>query len=178
MKQVITLDVNDVMHELLIEPATTLLEVTRERLGLTGAKEVCGLGACGACTVIIDGQPTLACLTLAVACKNKKITTIEGLANGDELHPLQQSFVNKGAVQCGFCSPGMIMAGKALLDQNPNPTAADVAEAISGNLCRCTGYAQIIEAIMCGTGEDSQAKSKPLSGTLDSGRFLVPELGE
>lgn len=178
MKQTVEFDVNDVVHELLIEPKNTLLEILREELDLTGAKEVCGLGACGACTVLVDGRPVLSCLTLAIACRNKKIITIEGLMKGDELHPLQQSFVDKGAVQCGFCTPGMIMAAKALLDEKTNPTAEEAAEAISGNLCRCTGYAQIIEAIVSAPAVSGDVKTRSRPGTLDSGSFLMPETGE
>jgi len=177
-KQAVRLHVNDDVHELLIAPNRTLLEVLRVDLGLTGTKEVCLLGACGACTVLLDGRPVLSCVTLAIACQGRKITTIEGLKRGHELHPLQQSFVDKGAVQCGFCTPGMILAGKALLDENPHPTAAQAAQAISGNLCRCTGYAQIIEAIVAAPAVAEQARSAPLPGTLDSGPFLMPELGE
>ena len=178
MKQAVELDVNDVVHELLIEPKNTLLEILRERLELTGAKEVCGLGACGACTVLVDGRPVLSCLTLAIACKGKKVTTIEGLMEGDELHPLQQSFVDRGAVQCGFCTPGMIMVGKALLDEHANPTAEEAAEAISGNLCRCTGYAQIIDAIVGAPGVERGVEKRSRPGTLDSGDFLMPDIGE
>ena len=178
MKQVIELDVNDAVHELFIEPKNTLLEILREKLQLTGAKEVCGLGACGACTVLVDGRPVLSCLTLAIACKDRKVTTIEGLMEGDELHPLQQSFVDKGAVQCGFCTPGMIMVGKALLDEKAHPTAEEAAEAISGNLCRCTGYAQIIEAIVSAPAVNSEVKTRSRPGKLDSGAFLMPDIGE
>ncbi|MBT7953855.1 MAG: (2Fe-2S)-binding protein [Rhodospirillaceae bacterium] len=182
MKQPLSLHINDEIHELNLEPSKTLLEVLREELDLTGTKEVCLLGSCGACTVLVDNRPILSCSTLAVACKDKKITTIEGVKEGNDLHPLQQSFVEKGAVQCGYCTPGMILSGKALLDENPNPTKAEAAEAIAGNLCRCTGYAQIIDAIVSAPeiaeGEGSRTQHKSLAGTLDSGPYLMPETGE
>ena len=131
-----------------MDPHRTLLEVLRENLGLTGAKEGCDLGACGACTVLIDGKAVLSCLTLAVDSQKKEITTIEGLAKEGKLHPLQQNFVDHGAIQCGFCTPGMILSAKAMLDKSPKPTEEEVKRGISGNLCRCTGYTKIIEAIM------------------------------
>ncbi len=148
MKQVVTLRVNGDSYEVLIEPKKTLLEVLREDLGLTGAKAVCGLGACGACTVLMDQKPVLSCLTLAVASQGKEITTIEGLRQGDELHPLQEAFIEKGAIQCGMCTPGMILSAKALLEETPRPTELEVKKAISGNLCRCTGYVKIVEAVL------------------------------
>ena len=148
MKQVVTLRVNGDSYEVMIEPKKTLLEVLREDLGLTGAKAVCGLGACGACTVLIDHKPVLSCLTLAVASQGKEITTIEGLRQGDELHPLQEAFIEKGAIQCGMCTPGMILSAKALLEETPHPTEMEVKKAIAGNLCRCTGYVKIVEAVL------------------------------
>jgi len=148
MKQLIELKVNGESYETAVDPHRTLLEVLRENLGLTGAKEGCDLGACGACTVLIDGKAVLSCLTLAVDSQKKEITTIEGLAREGKLHPLQQNFVNHGAIQCGFCTPGMILSAKAMLDKNPKPTEEEVKRGISGNLCRCTGYTKIIEAIM------------------------------
>jgi len=153
MKQQVTLEVNGDRHELLVEPEMTLLEVLREDLGLTGTKQSCDLGTCGACTVLINDKPALACLTLAVACKGKQVTTIEGLRQGQTLHPLQKSFIDRGAVQCGMCTPGMILTAKVLLDENPRPTEAEVRTAISGNLCRCTGYAKIVEAILAAAGD-------------------------
>ena len=147
MKQLIELKVNGESYETAVDPHRTLLEALRENLGLTGSKEGCDLGACGACTVIMDGKAVLACLTLAVAAHGKEITTIEGLAKVGKLHPLQQNFVDYGAIQCGFCTPGVIMSAKALLDENPKPTKAEIKRGISGNLCRCTGYTKIIEAI-------------------------------
>ena len=148
MKQLIELKVNGESYETAVDPHRTLLEVLRENLGLTGAKEGCDLGACGACTVLIDGKAVLSCLTLAVDSQKKEITTIEGLAREGKLHPLQQNFVNHGAIQCGFCTPGMILSAKAMLDKSPKPTEEEVKRGISGNLCRCTGYTKIIEAIM------------------------------
>jgi len=144
----VTLQINGESYELAIEPKKTLLEVLREDLGLTGTKEVCDLGTCGACTVLLDNRPVLSCLTLAVACKGKEIITIEGLRKGETLHPLQNSFIQKGAIQCGMCTPGMILSAKALLDENPQPTELEVRRAIAGNLCRCTGYVKIVEAIL------------------------------
>ena len=135
------------MHEVAVEPQRTLLEVLRESLGYTGTKRACDTGDCGACTVIIDGRAVLSCLTLAVEVQGKDIVTIEGLATGDKLHPIQQAFVDHGAIQCGFCTPGLILSAKALLDENQTPTRQEVRKAISGNLCRCTGYAKVVEAI-------------------------------
>ena len=148
MKQLIELKVNGESYETAVDPHRTLLEVLRENLGLTGAKEGCDLGACGACTVLIDGKAVLSCLTLAVDSQGKEITTIEGLAKEGKLHPLQQNFVDHGAIQCGFCTSGMILSAKAMLDKSPKPTEEEVKRGISGNLCRCTGYTKIIEAIM------------------------------
>jgi carbon-monoxide dehydrogenase small subunit len=139
--------VNGRPYQLSVLPWRTLLEVIREDLGLTGTKEGCGLGECGACTVLMDGKAVNSCLVLATEADGKKITTIEGLANGDKLHPIQKAFVDHGGLQCGFCTPGMIMAAKALLDKNPTPTEEEVKRGIAGNLCRCTGYAKIIESI-------------------------------
>ena len=147
MKQLIELKVNGEIYEVAIDPHRTLLEVLRENLGLTGTKEACGMGDCGACTVLMDGKPVLSCLTLAMDVQGKDILTIEGLAREGELHPIQKAFVEHGAIQCGFCTPGMIMSAKALLDKNPRPTQEEIKKAISGNLCRCTGYIKIIEAI-------------------------------
>jgi carbon-monoxide dehydrogenase small subunit len=147
MKKVIELNINGAPYEVLVKPQQTLLEVLRDSLGLTGAKEGCGLGGCGACTVLLDGVPALSCLMLVEAAVGKEIVTIEGLAKEGELHPLQESFVRHGAIQCGYCSPGMIMTGKALLDQNPTPTREGIRLAIAGNLCRCTGYQKIVDAI-------------------------------
>ena len=151
MKLNIRLSINGDICELLVEPQRTLLEVLREDLQLTGTKCGCNVGDCGACTVLMDGEPVNSCLVLAVRAQGKDIQTIEGLAaQGSaphQLHPLQESFLKNGASQCGFCTPGMIMAGKALLDENPQPTESEVRTAISGNICRCTGYKKIVEAI-------------------------------
>ncbi len=144
----IELRVNGIPCEVWISPHRTLLEVLREDLGLTGAKEGCGLGDCGACTVIIEGKPILSCITLATEVAGKDVQTIEGLEKNGVLHPLQEAFIQHGAVQCGFCTPGMILTSKAFLAQNPHPTEEQIKKAISGNLCRCTGYQQIVEAIL------------------------------
>ena len=147
MKQEIELKVNGEVFRIKVETHRTLLEVLRETLGLTGTKEMCNKGDCGGCTVMIDGRPVLSCLTLAIEAQGRDILTIEGLAKGYELHPIQQAFVDHGAIQCGYCSPGFIMSAKALLDRNPNPTEDEIKEGISNNICRCTGYVQIVEAI-------------------------------
>ncbi len=141
------LRVNGEAHEVAFAPYKTLLEVLREDLGLTGTKHGCELGECGACAVLIDGEPQLSCLVLALECEGRSIETIEGLARGPELHPLQAAFADFGGSQCGYCTPGVIMTAKALLDSNPSPTREEIREATSGNLCRCTGYTQIAEAI-------------------------------
>jgi carbon-monoxide dehydrogenase small subunit len=125
----------------------TLLETLRQRLGLTGTKQGCDLGDCGSCTVLLDGQPVLSCLTLAANADGREIMTIEGLAHGEELHPIQRAFHEAGAVQCGFCTPGMVLTAKALLDTKPNPDRATIRGALSGNLCRCTGYVKIVDAV-------------------------------
>ncbi len=149
MKQLITLNVNGNPHEVAVDVNRTLLEVLRKDLGLTGAKEGCDMGECGSCTVLMDGKPVLACLVLAMDARNKEIVTIEGLAAEDgELHPIQKTFVEYGAVQCGFCTPGMILSAKALLERIPSPDEEQVKNAIAGNLCRCTGYNKIVEAIL------------------------------
>lgn len=148
MKHILRLHVNGEDFEILTELNKTLLEVLREDLGLTGTKRGCDVGACGGCTVLIDGRPHLSCLTLATVVQGKKIITIEGLAQEGKFHPLQKAFVEKGAIQCGFCTPGMILTAKAFLDENPRPSQGEVKEAISGNICRCTGYVKIVEAIL------------------------------
>lgn len=148
MKQKITLIVNRETRELEVDLHRTLLEVLRDDLSLTGVKHGCGDGECGSCTVLVEGKPILSCLTLAVTVDGKEITTIEGLAEGDKLHPLQASFIEYGAVECGFCTPGVILTAKALLDENPKPTESDVKQYLKGNLCRCTGYIKIVEAVL------------------------------
>lgn len=147
MRKRIVLNVNGEAYKLEIEPQKTLLEVLREELDLTGAKEGCGLGSCGACTVLIDGEPILSCLTLAIEAQHKAIVTIEGLFKDGHPHPLQRSFVECGAIQCGYCTPGMILSAKALIDEKRNPSRKEIQEALSGNLCRCTGYNKIIKAV-------------------------------
>jgi len=148
-KQLISLDINNEIYEVAVTPMDILVDVIRREVGLTGTKKGCGQGDCAACTVIIDGEPQLSCLKLAIACQGKKITTIEGVADPKtgELHPLQQSFLDHGGVQCGFCTPGMILASKALLDKNPKPTKDEIKKALEGNICRCTGYILILEAV-------------------------------
>jgi len=140
--------VNRHEYEITAEPWRTLLDVLRDELGLTGTKEGCGTGSCGSCTVLMEGKAVNSCLVYIAEAEGKEITTIEGLARQGELHPLQQAFMDLGAVQCGFCTPGMILTAKALLDSNPRPTETQIREAIAGNLCRCTGYDKIVRAIM------------------------------
>jgi carbon-monoxide dehydrogenase small subunit len=152
----IVLNVNKINYKVAVEPQRTLVEVLRDTLGLTGTKKSCSEGECGACTVHIDGKPATSCLILALDAQGKEITTIEGLSEGEKLHPIQEAFVKHAAIQCGFCTPGMVMSAKALLDENPKPTATEVRKAISGNLCRCTGYQQIVDAILAA----SQAMAK------------------
>jgi carbon-monoxide dehydrogenase small subunit len=147
-KRLVQLRVNGEVHDVAVTPNETLVEVLRERLELTGTKMGCGEGACGTCTVLLDGKPVRSCLTLAVEAQGKEIVTIEGLAQGTELHPVQKAFIEHGAIQCGFCSPAMILTSKALLDENPHPTEEEVRRAISGVVCRCTGYAKIVEAVL------------------------------
>jgi len=143
----ITLFVNGTEYALKVKPSATLLEAIREDLGLTGAKEGCGEGECGACTVLMDGEAVNACLILAAEADGRQITTIEGLAQGEELHPIQQAFVDLGGLQCGFCTPGMILSAKVLLQANPDPSEEEIKKALEGNFCRCTGYTKIIESV-------------------------------
>jgi carbon-monoxide dehydrogenase small subunit len=147
LKRLIELLVNDESYEVAVEPQTTLLEVLRDHLGLTGAKEACGTGECGSCTVLAEGKPILSCLALAVDYGNTHILTIEGLSEGEELTPVQQAFVDYGAVQCGFCTPGMVLSTTALLNEKPSPTQQEIQKALEGHLCRCTGYNKILEAV-------------------------------
>jgi len=147
MKRIICLRVNGMLYDIAVEPRRTLAEVLRYDIGLTGTKIGCSIGDCGACTVLIDGVPSFSCLVLAIEAEGQEIQTIEGVADGNRLHPLQASFVELGAIQCGFCTPGMIMTALALLSENSNPTDAEIRRALSGNLCRCTGYQKIIEAV-------------------------------
>jgi carbon-monoxide dehydrogenase small subunit len=148
MKHKIQLKVNGDMYDVEVEPWKTLLDVIRENLQLTGTKPACRTGDCGSCTVLLDGKPVNSCLVLALDAAGQDILTIEGLAQGSKLHPLQEAFIKYGAIQCGYCTPGMILTSKALLDENPDPKEEDVKKSLSGNLCRCTGYAKIIEATM------------------------------
>jgi carbon-monoxide dehydrogenase small subunit len=153
MKKLIAVKINGREQELAVEPNTTLADLLRNELGLTGTKKGCEVGECGACTVIMNGQAVSSCLILAVQANGADVTTIEGMEKHGELHPLQQAFVDKGAIQCGFCSSGMILSAKALLDQNPHPDDKQIRTAISGNLCRCTGYQKIVDAIDSVAGE-------------------------
>ena len=156
-KEIATFIVNGLFHEELIESNMTLLELLRNKLGLTGTKQGCAAsGNCGACTVLVDGQPILSCLTLASRVKGRQITTIEGLAEGGRLHPLQEAFIEKGAIQCGYCTPGMVLSAKALLDETPNPTETEVKEGLAGNLCRCTGYVKIMEAVLAAADDKKE----------------------
>jgi len=147
VRTLLTLNVNGEEREVAVPVHKTLLEVLREDLGLTGTKHGCELGECGACTVLVDGEPVLSCLVLPVECQGRAITTVEGLAEGGRLHPLQQAFAELGAAQCGYCTPGVLLTARALLAHRPAPTRDEVREALAGNLCRCTGYTKILEAV-------------------------------
>jgi carbon-monoxide dehydrogenase small subunit len=151
-RHVIALDVNGERTELLLPVHKTLLEVLREDMQLTGTKHGCELGECGTCTVLVDGKPELSCLLLPIQIEGRAITTIEGLARGSELHPLQQAFAELGAAQCGYCTPGMLLAASSLLESNRRPSRDDIREALAGNLCRCTGYVKILEAVQLAAG--------------------------
>lgn len=148
MKQLMKFDINGQIYEAEIDVRRTLLEVLRENFGLTGTKKGCNEGECGACTVLLDGKSVTSCLVLAVEAQGKRIETIEGLAKNGEFHPLQKSFMEHGAFQCGFCTPGMLMSAKGLLEENPEPDVNETKRAIAGNLCRCTGYQTIVESII------------------------------
>jgi carbon-monoxide dehydrogenase small subunit len=154
-----TLRVNGEDHSVSFAPYKTLLEVLREDLGLTGTKHGCELGECGACAVLIDGEPILSCLSLGLDAEGREITTVEGLAGDTELHPLQKAFADLGGSQCGYCTPGILVTAKALLDRVPSPTREQIKEAIAGNLCRCTGYLQIFESVEAAVLEIGQAKN-------------------
>ncbi len=147
MKRLITLIVNKKACEIAVEPRRTLAQVLREDLGLLGTKIGCGIGDCGACTVVVDGRAVNSCLVLAVQVNGSEITTIEGVSEGSELHPVQQAFIEHGAVQCGFCTSGMVLSAKTLLEKNSDPSETEIRSALSGNLCRCTGYQKIVEAV-------------------------------
>ena len=152
-KHPVSLMVNGDQYDLLIEPRKTLLAILRDTIGLTGTKEGCSTGDCGACTVLVDGKSVTSCMMLGVSANGKEITTIEGLSSNGQLHPIQQGFIDKGGYQCGFCTPGFIMASKAYLDENSNPTEAELRHALGNNICRCTGYTKIIEAVMSAAAE-------------------------
>ena len=153
----VELSINGDKYRIWVRPNEFLADVLRSKLDLTGTKTACDMGVCGSCTVLLDGLPVSSCLTLAVDAQGKEITTIEGLESTDGgLHPIQESFLDKGAVQCGFCTAGMVMTAKSFLDKNPNPTELEIRQALSGNICRCTGYAKIIEAV-----EDAAKKKQP-----------------
>lgn len=153
MKRSIELTVNGQTYNVLAEPWWTLKDVLREQLGLTGTKTGCEEGDCGACTVILEGQAVNSCLVLAMEARGKAVTTIEGLAGPDGLHPLQEAFIEHGAFQCGYCTPGVLMSAGALLDENPNPSIGEIREALAGNLCRCTGYVKIEQAVLAAAGK-------------------------
>ncbi len=162
MKQYVELTINGLSYDVIVSPEDLLIDVLRQQLGLTGAKKGCGQGDCGTCTVLIDGKRALACLTLAIACQGKAIETIEGLEKDGQLDPIQEAFVDEGAVQCGYCTPGMIMSAKALLDEIPNPSRVEIKRGLSGNLCRCTGYIRIFDAV-----EEAANRRQALSGKGD-----------
>ena len=149
----VSFTLNGRLQEIDVEPHELLLDVVRERLGLTGAKRSCDVEVCGACTLLVDGRPVSACTTLAFEVRGRSVLTIEGLADDGKLHPLQKAFIEHGGFQCGFCTPGMLLASKALLDENPNPSEAELKHFMHGNLCRCTGYKKIIESIMAAAKE-------------------------
>jgi carbon-monoxide dehydrogenase small subunit len=157
-KMMISANINGDPQQFLCDPAASLLDVLRDELGLTGSKEGCGSGDCGACTVVLDGQMVCSCLVLAAEAEGRKIATIEGVAEGSELHPVQRKFLEKGALQCGFCTPGFIVASKALLDHNPDPSESEVRYWLAGNLCRCTGYDKIVRAVLDAAAELRQER--------------------
>ena len=146
--RLISLYVNGDCHEVAVKPRHMLIEVIRDTIGLTGSKASCESGTCGACTVLVEGRPVLGCITLAVECDGKRIETVEGLSDGEKLSRIQEAFLDQGAVQCGFCTPGMLMSATALLRRNPKPTRQDINKALEGNLCRCTGYNAIVDAVL------------------------------
>ncbi|MBI3981652.1 MAG: (2Fe-2S)-binding protein [Gemmatimonadetes bacterium] len=167
-KAPLTLEVNGETVELAVTPQKTLLEILREDLGLTGTKHGCELGECGTCTVTLDGVPILSCLMLGLACEGKSVRTVEGMAHGAELHPLQRAFADLGAAQCGYCTPGIMLAAEALIAGNPSPTRDQIKDALSGNLCRCTGYIKIYEAVELAAawmrGEEARPREESLYG--------------
>jgi len=153
MEYTLSFSINTHPVKIIIEPHVTLLEVLRENLGLTGTKEGCGTGDCGACTVLVNGDPICSCLMLAVEAEGQDVTTVEGLTTNGELHPVQKALIAYGGVQCGFCTPGVLMSSVALLTRNPQPTEHEIREALSGNLCRCTGYDKIVQAVRAAAKE-------------------------
>jgi len=161
MKLPVRLKVNGNEVEGMVRPNSTLLDLLRDELGLTGAKQGCGEGDCGACTVLLDGAPVSSCLVLALQAEGSEVLTVEGLADKDRLHPIQQAFVEVGGVQCGFCTPGMLLTAKSLLDRNPDPDEREIRAAIAGNLCRCTGYQKIVEAISAAAAELCSRRERP-----------------
>ena len=167
MRELITLHVNGERHEVAVLPHHTLLEVLREDMGLIGTKHGCELGECGACTVLIDGTPVLSCLTLPIEVQENEITTIEGLENNGKLHPLQQTFAELGAAQCGYCTPGMLLSGVALLKTHPQPTREQIKESLAGNLCRCTGYTKIYEAVEAAAERINRSDKTDVEPTTD-----------
>ena len=160
MKRVLSFTLNGDPIEVVCKDNMTLLDLLRDKLGLTGTKKGCEQGECGACTVMLDGKPVNSCCTLAVECEGRDVVTAEGIAKNGQLHPIQKQFIEKWALQCGYCTPGMIMSAKALLDVNPHPTELEIREAIEGNLCRCTGYAKIVEAIQAAAAEMNWEEGK------------------
>ena len=147
MKQIIEIDINNEVHELAVEPYDSLLRTIREKAGMIGTKRGCDSGGCGCCTVLVDGKAVYSCMTMVMSVQDKKVTTVEGLPSNGELDPLQQAFIDAGAVQCGYCTCGIMMASKQLLEDNPDPSEEEIRKGISGNLCRCTGYQKIVDAI-------------------------------
>ncbi len=162
MKRLLRFTVNGIGREIAVDPHRTLLDALREDLGLTGTKQGCGEGDCGACVVLLDSVPVNACLVLALEAEGHEVLTIEGVARGAALHPVQQAFLDVGAVQCGYCTPGMVLVTVSFLDRNPQPTLDQARQAISGNLCRCTGYQKIVEAVMLAA--ELQKETKPVAG--------------
>ena len=160
MKRVLSFTLNGDPIEVVCKDNMTLLDLLRDKLGLTGTKKGCEQGECGACTIMLDGKPVNSCCTLAVECEGRDVVTVEGIAKNGQLHPIQKQFIEKWALQCGYCTPGMIMSAKALLDVNPHPTELEIREAIEGNLCRCTGYAKIVEAIQAAAAEMNWEEGK------------------
>jgi aerobic-type carbon monoxide dehydrogenase small subunit (CoxS/CutS family) len=165
-KAQVRLNINGETTEVAFAPHKTLLEVLREDLGLTGTKHGCELGECGCCAVLVDGTPVLSCLVLGVAAAGHEVTTIEGMAQGGKLHPLQETFAELGASQCGYCSPGFLLTGKVLLEQNPHPTRDEIKDALAGNICRCTGYMKIFEAVELAAARMADATAQPAKETL------------